>query len=248
MANLIRDEEVSIQPNELFNDRWKLYQKILSNNYMEHREIYDILQKFLNKYFQNPFSLLELGCGDASFTVKALANTNVAAYQGIDLSENALLIAQANMVSTPYTKKFLQGDISQRVSELVKTQGKSFDAVLTSFAFHHLSLEQKDVAMGKIFNLLNPGGTFIIIDMIRMEQESQQEYIQRYLNNVRQSWQNLTSQEVEMVASHICGEDLPETQTTLSSVAKNHGFTSWKCLYGDSQGLSKILYFEKKSS
>ena len=248
MANLIGAEELSIQPNELFNDRWQLYQKILANNYMEHREIYDILHKFLNKYFQKPFSLLELGCGDASFTLKALANTNVAAYQGIDLSENALLIAQANMASTLYTKTFIQGDISQRVSELVKTQGNSFDAILTSFAFHHLSLEQKDVAMGKIFNLLNPGGTFIVIDIIRMEQESQQEYIQRYLNNVRQNWQNLTSQEVEMVASHICGEDLPETQTTLYSLAKNHGFASWKYLYGDSQGLSKILYFEKKSS
>ena len=245
MANLMRDEEVSIQPNELFNDRWKLYQKILSNNYMEHREIYDVLHKFLNKYFQKTFSLLELGCGDASFTVKALANTNIAAYQGIDLSESALLIAQANMASTPYTKTFLQGDISQRVSELLETEGNSFDTILTSFAFHHLSLKQKDVAMGKIFRLLNPGGVFIIIDIVRTEQESQQEYIQRYLNNVRQSWQNLTSQEVEMVASHICGEDLPETQTTLYSFAKNHGFASWECLHRDAKNLSQILLFTK---
>ena len=246
MANLMRDEEVSIQPNELFNDRWKLYQKILSNNYMEHREIYDILHKFLHKYFQKPFSLLELGCGDASFTVKALANTNVAAYQGIDLSESALLIAQANMASTPYTKTFLQGDISERVSQLLEIQRNSFDAILTSFAFHHLSLEEKDVAIGKIFSLLNPGGTFIIIDMIRMEQESQQEYIQRYLESVRQNWQNLTTQEVEMVASHICGEDLPETQTTLYSFAKNHDFASWECLHHDAKNLSQILCFAKK--
>ena len=248
MANIIRDKKVSIQPNELFNDRWQLYQKILSNNYMEHREIYDILHKFLNKYFQKTFSLLELGCGDASFTFKALANTKIAAYQGIDLSESALLIAQANMAYTPYTKTFLQGDISAMLSDFVKNQSNSFDAILTSFAFHHLSLEEKDVAIGKILHLLNPGGIFIIIDVVRMEQESQKEYIQRYLKNVRQSWKNLTSQEVEMVASHICGEDLPETQTTLYSLANNHGFDSCECLYGDSQDLSKILYFEKKSS
>lgn len=248
MANLIEAETVSIQPNELFNKRWKLYQKILSNNYMEHREIYDLLHKFLNKYFQKNFSVLELGCGDASFTVQALANTNVAAYHGIDLSENALLIAQANMASTPYTKTFLQGDISARVSELVESQSNSFDVILTSFAFHHLSLEQKDVAMEQVFHLLNPGGVFVIIDMVCTEEESQKEYIQRYLKNVRQGWQNLTAQEVEMVASHICGEDLPETKNTLDSFAQSHGFTTCECLYSDSQDLSKILYFEKKSS
>jgi hypothetical protein len=53
---------------------------------MEHREIYGVLHKLLTDYLPTPFSLLELGCGDASLTVQALLNTTVASYTGIDLS------------------------------------------------------------------------------------------------------------------------------------------------------------------
>ncbi|MBW4636573.1 MAG: class I SAM-dependent methyltransferase [Iphinoe sp. HA4291-MV1] len=77
-------------PNEFFNTQWKLYQKILSNNYMKHREIYGVLHKFLVSYFQKPFSLLDLGCGDASFAVQALLNTTITFYTGIDLSKSDL--------------------------------------------------------------------------------------------------------------------------------------------------------------
>ena len=245
MVNLTRDREASIQPNELFNERWQLYQKILFNNYMGHRELYGILHELLTDYFQKPFSLLELGCGDASFTVQALLNTNIAAYTGIDLSKDALSIAQANMAFTPYSKNLIQGDICEMVSELMPSQENSFDAVVTSFAFHHLNLEQKDNVMGQLSRLLNSDGVFLVIDMVRSEGESPEAYIERYLENARQNWSQLTSQELEMVTDHICSEDLPETQDTLNSLAWKHSFTWSECLYCDPQDISQLLCFSK---
>ena len=245
MTSLTKDQKQSITSNELFNNRWQLYQKILCHNYMRHREIYGILHQLLSNYFPKPFSLLELGCGDASFTIQALLNTNIATYTGIDLSKEALGIAQDNMALTPYSKHFIQGNISEIVSQLMQNQKDSFDVALTSFAFHHLNLEQKEQVISQLSHLLNPNGVFIIIDMIRSEEESQEAYIQRSLENLRQNWSQLTSQEVEMVANHIFNEDLPETQNTLYSIAQKHNFTRCECLYRDSQNFYQLLCFHK---
>ncbi len=245
MVNITEDRDVSLQPNELFNKRWQLYQKVLFNNYMNHREFYGVLHDFLTQYWQKPFSLLELGCGDASFTVQALLNTNIAAYTGIDLSQDALAIAQANMAVTPYSKNFIQGDICAVVSQLESSQENSFDIVLTSFAFHHLNLEQKENVMAQLSHLLSSDGMFLVIDIVRSPEESRETYIERYLENVRQNWSQLTSQDVNMVAEHICLEDLPETNDTLNSLARKHGFTSGRCLYQDPQNTSQLLCFDK---
>ena len=245
MTSLTKEQKQSINSNELFNNRWQLYQKILNHNYMEHREIYGILNQLLSNYFQKPFSVLELGCGDASFTIQALLNTNIVAYTGIDLSQDALAIAQDNMALTPYSKHFLQGNFSEIVAQLMQSQEHSFDVALTSFAFHHLNLEQKEQVISELSHLLNPNGVFIIIDMICSEGESQEAYIQRYLENVRQNWSQLTSQEVDMVGNHICNEDLPETQNTLYSIAQKHNFTRCECLYRDPQDISQLLCFYK---
>ena len=72
----------STQSNEFFNQQWSIYQKILSNNYMSHRECYALLHRFLVGYFHKPYSLLDLGCGDASFTVRSLLDTPIVAYKG----------------------------------------------------------------------------------------------------------------------------------------------------------------------
>lgn len=54
ITQLESSENSAPHPNDLFNNHWKLYQKVLSNNYMRHREFYGILHEFLVSYFQNP--------------------------------------------------------------------------------------------------------------------------------------------------------------------------------------------------
>ena len=96
----------SKQSNEFFDNQWSIYQKILNNNYMSHRECYDRLHRFLIDHFRKPYSLLDLGCGDASFTARSLSHTLIASYIGIDLSEAALEIAQNNMSDLPCQKTY----------------------------------------------------------------------------------------------------------------------------------------------
>ncbi|WP_375492704.1 class I SAM-dependent methyltransferase [uncultured Nostoc sp.] len=139
-------EEESLRPQELFNEQWKVYQKLLNENFMKHRDIYDILHNFLVNYFPQAFKMLDFGCGDASFTAQALLNTNIAAYKGVDLSTQALEIAKENMTIIPCESTFIQGDFSQLDSELISPhiQEDKFDVILISFALHHFQLEQKE--------------------------------------------------------------------------------------------------------
>lgn len=210
---------------------------------MGHREIYSVLHELLVSYFQKPFKMLELGCGDASFTAQALLNTFVMSYKGIDLSKPALEIATSNMALIKCSKTFTEGDFSELVPELVKNRQDSFDAILISFALHHLSLEQKDCIIGQLLSLLATGGVFILIDVVRKQEEDREAYIRRYLEGVHKNWFLLTPQEYSMVENHIGSSDFPETQETLYKIAQKHNFNRVECLYCDPLDTTQLLCF-----
>jgi SAM-dependent methyltransferase len=243
ITQLESSENSASHPNDLFNNQWKLYQKVLSNNYIRHREFYDILHEFLVSYFQNPFSLLDLGCGDASYTAQALLNTNIASYMGIDLSEPALEIARDNMELIGGDKLFIQGDFFELVIELVKKRKDSFDVILASFALHHLTLEQKDYIIGQFIHLLKANGVFLLIDTVRREGEQREAFIKRYLDGVYKDWSLLTPPEVLAVEAHISSSDFPETQETLDLITQKHGFIRSESLYSDPLDTAKLLCF-----
>jgi cyclopropane fatty-acyl-phospholipid synthase-like methyltransferase len=191
------------QSDDYFKKNWETYQKALANNYMEHREIYGVLHKLLTDYLPTPFSLLELGCGDASLTVQALLNTTVASYTGIDLSAAALEIAQGNMAQINCEHTFIEDDISKVVEELAKNRKQSFDVVMTSFVLHHLSLAQKDKVIEQVSHLLKTNGIFILIDIVCKEGEDKEQFVNRYLENMRQNWTALSSQDMSIMENHI---------------------------------------------
>ena len=233
------------QSDNYFKKNCEIYQKVLANNCMEHREIYGVLHKLLTDYLPAPFSLLELGCGDASSSVQALLNTTVASYTGIDLSAAALEIAQGNMAQINCEQTFIQDDISKVVEELAENRKQSFDIVTTSFVLHHLSLAQKDKVIEQVFHLLKPKGVFVLIDIVCKEGEDREKFVNRYLENMRQNWTALSSQDMSMIENHISTYDFPETQTTLYQLAQKHNFVRFECLYKDTFESAQFLCLYK---
>lgn len=233
------------QPCEYFNDNWQIYQKILQNNYIKHREFYNVLHEFLVHRVQKPFQLLELGCGDASMTVPALLGTSIQAYYGIDISQTAIAIAQDNLAVLPCPKTLIKGDFTALVPQLLGTQQKNFDIILASFSLHHLKLKQKYSLIGQLLQLLNWDGVLIFIDIIRQEAENRTTYIDRYLKNMHQNWTALAPQEILSIERHMTSSDFPETQKTLQQIALKQGFSWSECLYQDSLEFWQLLCFHK---
>ena len=222
---------------------WSLYQKILNNNYMEHREIYDVLHKFLISYFSEPFTLIDLGCGDASFVAKALQNTAINAYCGIDLSETALKIAHKNMKAVDCQQTLIQGDFSKLISALASNQKHSHHLALASFALHHLTFKQKKELFGRLNRLLLPGGVFILIDITLRVDENRDNYLKRYLNRVEREWSQLMPEEIATIAKHMLENDFPETQSSLQLLAEQNNFQSAKCLYQNPSQTAEVWCF-----
>ncbi|GCL42368.1 class I SAM-dependent methyltransferase [Dolichospermum planctonicum] len=248
MTQLKNGENESLLVEEFFNKQWKIYQKVLNNNYMSHNEIYVVFHKFLVSNFQKPFKMLDLGCGDASFTSLVLSNTNITSYHGVDLSIAALEIAQENLKKINCDITLIQGDFSEVVPFLASDQEHRFDVIFTSFALHHLQLQQKEHFINQLQNLLIPGGVFILIDIIRQETEDRDSYILRYLDNVQKYWSLLTPEEYSMVQEHISTSDFPETQQTIQEISQKSGFNQFKCLYRDQLNTTQLLCFSQELS
>jgi ubiquinone/menaquinone biosynthesis C-methylase UbiE len=230
-------------PQEYFSKQWKVYQKLLNSNHLRHREVYCILHELLVSYFQKPFKMLDLGCGDASFTAQALLNTKISFYKGIDFSNPALEIAKQNMAIIQCDKTFTQGDFSQLVPQLLQQQQDRFDVILISFALHHLHLQQKDCLIGQLQSLLESGGLFILIDIVRQEKEDRESYLRRHLEGLQKRCTLLTPQEYSMVENHNLASDFPETQQTLEKISQKYNFTRFECLHRDPYDIIQMLCF-----
>lgn len=234
------------QVNNFFDKKWQLYQKVVQNNYMEHQEVYGVLHDFLNRFFQKPFKLLDLGCGDASWSVKGLSGTPIEFYLGFDQSEVALEIAKKNVSVLNCESQFFQGNLTQFETEFYPYNGdKKYDAVMAAFSLHHLSPEQKEMLLVQIFNVLNKDGVLILIDVFRKASESRDYYLERYLGRVKQNWSLLTSEEYHLVEEHISSSDFPETEETLKTMAENQGFIKCDRLYQDRIETNHLLVFYK---
>jgi ubiquinone/menaquinone biosynthesis C-methylase UbiE len=231
--------------NDLFNNQWEVYQKILNNNYMEHRQFGESLNKFLASYFQRGFSMLDLGCGDAGFTAMALSNTTISTYTGIDLSKSALDIAHNNIAAINCSSNFIQGNFFELIQDLVLNNEDRFDVVLMSFSLHHLGIEEKEIVIHKIWDIIQPNGVFILIDIVSQDNEDREIYIQRYLEWVRNNWSELTPEEYAIVEKHISTNDFPETQKTIYRLAKKHDFTQIENLWIDSANTAQSLCLYK---
>lgn len=113
---------------------------------------------------ESPFQILELCCGEGLLAGAILERYPNATVVGYDGSPEMLLQAQKNLAG--YEERFVTRHFDLFENEWRKLDWKP-QAVVSSLALHHLDGPQKTALYQDIYNLLTPGGAFIIADIIK---------------------------------------------------------------------------------
>jgi SAM-dependent methyltransferase len=222
-----------------FFDVWDTYQKVVSGDYMFHREIGAQVSRLLHAWFDGrSFSLLDLGCGDAATLAPLLEGLAVRRYRGVDLSEAALALAAENLKSLPGTVELTREHILAALSEEVP-----YDVIYSSFALHHLPTAQK----AEFFNLaaqrLEKGGLLLLVDVIREEDETLEIYHQHYCAWLRGRFSALNGDEKDLICDHIVNNDMPDPCSVLYAQARAAGLEVAAC--GTQFGWHWLLSFTR---
>ena len=108
---------------------------------------------------ENGRRILDLGCGTgtlAAMVKRAYPKTEVF---GLDADPDALELARVKLKARGVEVRLDQG-----LASALPYAGESFDTVLSSLFFHHLSFKLKQEAMQEALRILRPGGRFHIAD------------------------------------------------------------------------------------
>lgn len=98
--------------------------------------------------------VLDIGTGDGRLTAMLRADRPEMAATGLDFSALMLERARERFAGDDRVE-LIEHDLSRPLPEL-----GSFDAVVSSFAIHHLEHERKRELYGEVLDLLEPGGVF----------------------------------------------------------------------------------------
>jgi SAM-dependent methyltransferase len=238
MANSPRPTEQTKQ----FFQQWQTYQQLVDHNYMAHRQIHQAVGTLVQQQFDRPFDLLDLGCGDAQAIAKTLTGSKINSYTGVDLSSNALALAEENL--DPFQRVELrETDFLTYLGEANQTAPVSFDLIHVGFSLHHLLPEEKEQFFAHCFSLLRPGGFLVIYDVFRQPEQNRQQYIEAYLAKAKSQWNALTPDQLQAIAAHIKECDFPELVATIAEIGQKVGFMPPQVLFTEPRGFHHCFAF-----
>lgn len=228
-------------PITLFRSNWATYQKLLEHNYMFHHELVHASQQLIQSIDQ-PLALVDLGCGDASLSQILFKNNQISRYIACDLSQPALQLAKANLA--PWSSQ-LELNCLDMLEQLGQIPDRSLDLVFSSYAIHHLTDQSKLALFKECFRALNHSGSFVLIDVMRNDGQSRDNYLDNYLCMVEKDWVAINSIERTRITEHVRGNDFPLSPSEYQSLARQAGFHKEALL--DAHGFHQAWAYQRLS-
>ncbi len=108
---------------------------------------------------QPGYYVLDFGCGSITLSLMAAMAHPQAEFLGVDIDEKILTIAKEKMANSG-----LSMDVQQYDGRKLPYADGSFDRVMSSLVFHHLTLHQKYSSLTEIYRILKPLGEVHIAD------------------------------------------------------------------------------------
>ena len=225
---------------DLFQQDWKLYRKMVDNNFLFHREAYAALHEVLVNDAARPFRFLDIACGDASASVGALRGTAITHYHGIDFSGAALELAGIALTELDCTVKLEQRDFLEALAGVVE----QVDVAWIGLSLHHLQGMEKLAFMRTIRNALAPGGLFLIYENTNPDGEDRENWLRRW-DLQKPFWTAYSEDEWNAMAAHVHAADYPETDATWHTLGREAGFHSVREVFAAPTDLFRLYGFSK---
>lgn len=108
------------------------------------------------------YRLLDLGCGTATLTILLQQSAPKASVIGLDGDPQVLEIARRKVARVGLTVPLYHG-----MAYALPYSDNSFDRVVSSLMFHHLTHENKVCTANEAFRILRPGGELHVADLGR---------------------------------------------------------------------------------
>jgi SAM-dependent methyltransferase len=223
----------------LFQRQWKLYRKVVDNNYLFHREAYTRLHRFLVDETVQPFRFLDIACGDAGPTVSSLKGTRVAHYHGIDSCPAALNLAASAVTVLDCPHVLDQRDFV----EALQDWSQPVDVAWIGLSLHHLIEPAKLSLMRQIRRILGPHGVFLIYEDARPDGEDRDAWLRRW-DRQKPWWTALTLEEWDSVTAHVRAADFPETTSRWYLLGREAGFGRVRQLFVSPTNLFRMFCFQ----
>jgi SAM-dependent methyltransferase len=227
--------------------QWHLYRSIVDANWMCHREIFGAVRSSVFLRHPGAFTLLDLGCGDASFIKGTFENTGLWAYTGVDASAAALEKAREELAGARFQVELREGDMLAALKDGSEGQAKLVDVILASYSVHHLPIAEKRRFFKLAFSKLEPGGTLLYADVFRRDGEMRDEYLDTYVEMMREAWIGLAPETLAGAIGHVRERDYPETVPRVCEIVHRAGFRDEpRELFRDGSGFHRLLVVVKE--
>ena len=137
----------------------------------------DVIVDILEAAAAAPKLVLDLGTGTGFLLERALGRFPEARAIAVEGASHMVDLAKSRLGSLARRVDCRVGDF-RALGELCRDLS-AIDAVISSFALHHLSRPEKDALLKHVCRLLRPGGWFLNADIVVSEDSVLEEVIQR---------------------------------------------------------------------
>jgi SAM-dependent methyltransferase len=221
-----------------FFSQWDIYRLCIEHNTLFHREIGEILRRELRAKTE-PFTFLDLACGDADLTATALQNTNVCAYTGVDFSAPALALAANKIAELGCPRTLHEADFT----DFLRNSQATHDIIYLGLSLHHLERETKRTMMPHLRRATAPGGTFYLFEPILHDRENREGYVERWTAAMNGPYDPFPPAAREALRAHVRESERPESPEEYQSSARDAGFHTGEILFTDPSNFYSLFRF-----
>ena len=87
------------------------------------------------------------------------------------------------------------------------SDGVTYDVIHSSFVLHHLATEDKAEFFRRAARALAPGGVLLLVDTMREENETREDYLKHYFDWIEKDWTGLSRAEKDAIYEHVSTSD-----------------------------------------